>query len=65
MLDDPSTGLLSQKSNNVFKSLQNKLTMMMLVKALQVSFSTCLKLNVMWIEINETVNFEATEDKMF
>ena len=55
----------SQKSNNVFKSLQNKLTMMMLVKALQVSFSTCLKLNVMWIEINETVNFEATEDKMF
>ena len=37
----------------------------MLVKALQVSFSTCLKLNVMWKEINETVNFEATEDKMF
>lgn len=57
--------LLSQKSNNVFKSLQNKLTMMMLVKALQDSFSTCLKLNVMWKEVNEPVDFETTEDKTF
>lgn len=57
--------LLSQKSNNVFKSLQNKLTMMMLVKALQHSFSTCLKLNVMWKEVNEPVDFETTEDKTF